>query len=231
LPELFCGWEGKGLLLHRPYIDPQEYGNIEPVINHKWNEVTMEHNTRDAALLVMDMQAAILGMFPDATTLVGNVAKAAATARDAKVPVIYVTVGFRAGAPEISMNNKSFSSGGRERWSGEHAEGWMKIHPDVAPLPGEIIVTKRRVSAFTGSDLEVILRALGIQHVILAGIATSGVVLSTLREAADKDYRITVLSDCCADRDDEVHRVLTTKVFPRQAEVLTVEEWKKNNPV
>ncbi len=83
------------------------------------------------------------------------------------------------------------------------------------------------MSAFTGSDLEVILRAQQIQHIVLAGIATSGVVLSTLREAADKDYMITVLSDCCADRDEEVHRVLTTKMFPRQAEVMTAEEWGK----
>ena len=38
---------------------------------------------------------------------------------------------------------------------------------------------------------------------------------------------ITVLSDCCADGDEEVHRVLTTKVFPRQADVMTQEEWSK----
>jgi nicotinamidase-related amidase len=87
-------------------------------------------------------------------------------------------------------------------------------------------VIKRRVSAFTGSDLEVILRAHGIQHIVLIGIATSGVVLSTVREASDKDYRLTVLADCCADGDEEVHRVLTTKVFPRQADVLTVDEWR-----
>jgi len=60
---------------------------------------------------------------------------------------------------------------------------------------------------------------------VLTGIATSGVVLSTLRQAADLDYRLVVLAAACADADPEVHRVLTTKVFPRQAEVLTVEEW------
>jgi nicotinamidase-related amidase len=54
------------------------------------------------------------------------------------------------------------------------------------------------------------------------------VVLSTLREAVDKDYRITVLSDCCADGDEETRRVLTTKKFPRQADVLKLEEWKNN---
>ncbi len=98
----------------------------------------------------------------------------------------------------------------------------MKVHGDLKSQAHEVVVTKRRVSAFSGSDLEVVLRAQGIQHLVLTGIATSGVVLSTLREAADKDYRLTVLADCCADGDEEVHRVLTTKVFPRQADVLTL---------
>ena len=87
------------------------------------------------------------------------------------------------------------------------------------------MVTKRRVSAFAGSDLDVLLRAGGIRSLVLAGIATSGVVLSTLREAADKDYRITVLSDLCADTDAEVHNVLITKVFPRQSDVISSAQW------
>ncbi|CAF1248341.1 unnamed protein product [Didymodactylos carnosus] len=184
----------------------------------------MEQNT---ALLVMDMQAAMIDKLPNVVMFIGNVAKAIENARKKKIPVIYVIVGCRPGAPEINMNNKSFAALGRERWTAEYVEDWMKIHPDVAPLADEIIVTKRRVSAFTGSDLEVILRSQGIQHIILTGCSTSGVVLSTMREAADKDYRITILADCCTDRDEEVHRVLTTKVFPRQADVLVVEEWNK----
>jgi len=81
------------------------------------------------------------------------------------------------------------------------------------------------VSAFTGSDLQVVLRSLGADTLVLTGIATSGVVLSTLRQAADLDYRLVVLSDACLDADPEVHRVLTEKVFPRQAAVRTVAQW------
>jgi nicotinamidase-related amidase len=87
------------------------------------------------------------------------------------------------------------------------------------------VVTKRRVSAFTGSDLEVVLRSLKVQHLVLAGISTSGVILSTIREAADKDYHLSLLSDCCADPDPEVHTLLLSKVFPRQADVLTADQW------
>jgi nicotinamidase-related amidase len=186
----------------------------------------MNTNNQNTALLVMDMQNSIVGMLPANNETPGNIAKAIAFARSSNIPVIYVVVGFRPGMPEVSPNNKGFSASKARLGNGNNDE-LMKITAAVAPLPGEIIVAKRRYSAFTGSDLEVVLRAQGIQHLILTGISTSGVVLSTLREAADKDYRLTILSDGCADGDEEVHRVLTTKVFPRSAEVITVEEWIK----
>lgn len=100
-----------------------------------------------------------------------------------------------------------------------------QIHPAVEPQPGDIVVDKKRVSAFAGSDLDMVLRAQRVQTLALSGIATSGVVLSTLRQAADLDYGLIVLRDGCADADEEVHRVLLDKVFPRQADVLAVDEW------
>ena len=76
----------------------------------------------------------------------------------------------------------------------------------------------------SGTDLEMVLRARGIDTLVLLGIATSGVVLSTVRHAADADYQLVVVSDCCADADEEVHRVLTEKVLVRQATVATANE-------
>ena len=184
----------------------------------------MGQDTQNTALLVMDMQVGIVAMLPNAATVIANVGKAIAHARERKIPVIYVVVGFRQGAPEISGNNKGFAAS-KERFAGVDMNAFMTVHTDLAPRDGEITVTKRRVSAFAGSDLEVVLRSFGIQHMVLTGIATSGVVLSTTREAADKDYKITILPDCCAEGDEEVLRVLTTKVFPRQADVMTLEEW------
>jgi nicotinamidase-related amidase len=181
----------------------------------------MKQNT---ALLVMDMQSGILGNLPDPAGIIRNVAKAISTARKKEIRVFYVRVGFRKNAPEISPNNKGFSTN-KQRFISMDPEQWLRIHPDLAPEENDIIVTKRRVSAFTGSDLEVVLRAQNIQHLVLTGVATSGVVLSTVREAADKDYRLTVLSDACTDADAEVHQILITKLFPKQADVLTVNEW------
>ena len=100
-----------------------------------------------------------------------------------------------------------------------------QIHPRLARRPNDILVTKRRVSAFAGSDLDVILRSLEVDHLVVTGVATSGVVLSTTRQAADLDYRLTILADGCADADPEVHRLLLDKVLPRQADVVTSHEW------
>ncbi len=118
----------------------------------------MEQNPQKTALLIMDMRAGILQMLPDTTALVSNVSKAIATARSHNVRVIYVTVGFRQGTPEISMNNKGFSAS-KGRFATTNVDEFMKIDSSIAPEPDEIRVTKRRVSAFTGSDLEVILTA------------------------------------------------------------------------
>jgi nicotinamidase-related amidase len=186
----------------------------------------MEKNHQNSALLVMDMQEGIVSMLPAAKEIVPAINIAIAAARAKNIPVIYVVVGFRQGAPEVSSSNKSFAAG-KDRYAKMNMTEFMTIYSELAPQPGDITVTKRRVSAFTGSDLEVVLRSHGVHHITLTGISTSGVVLSTLREAADKDYKITILSDGCKDADEEVQRVLMTKVFPRQADVMTVEEWSK----
>jgi nicotinamidase-related amidase len=170
----------------------------------------------------MDVQERIVARFAQSGDYLARVNTAISAARAALIPVIYVVVTFRSGYPEISPRNKSFSAIKQQQSLPAISSD---IHPAIAPQPTDIVVMKRRVSAFSGSDLEVILRAQGITHLVLCGIATSGVVLSTLREAADKDYQLTVLSDCCVDGDEEVQRVLLTKVFPRQAEVVTSEEW------
>lgn len=175
------------------------------------------------ALLVMDVQRVVVDRFPGPGYL-PRLREAIGAARAGGVPVIYVVVGFRDGFPEISSRNKMFGALARSTAAAGGDEA-TRVHPDVAPEPGDIVVTKRRVSAFAGSDLDMILRAGDIDHLVLTGIATSGVVLSTVRQAADLDFSLTVLSDGCLDADPEVHRVLTEKVFPQQADVTTVAEW------
>jgi nicotinamidase-related amidase len=186
----------------------------------------MEKRHSGTALLIMDIQESIVSRLGEAgTPVIRSISSAIAAARSAGLPVIYVVVGFRKNFPEISPDNKSFSAIRQNPGMVAGLEEPIAIAAGVAPRPGDVVVTKRRVSAFAGSDLEVVLRGQQIRHMVLTGFATSGVVLSTLREAADKDFQLTVLSDCCADMDAEVHQILVGKVFPRQAEVMTAQEW------
>ncbi|GAK40846.1 cysteine hydrolase [Paenibacillus urinalis] len=177
-----------------------------------------------SALLVMDMQNNIVSRYVSNNELLYPFQQAVEAARRSDIMVIYAKVSFRSGYPEISPRNKMFGAI-RARAGAVTVSEAMDIHEAVTPLPKEPVVTKLRVSAFAGSDLDIILRSNQIDTLILTGIATSGVVLSTLREAADKDYTLKVLSDACIDADEEVHRVLMEKVFPHQAEVLTVKDW------
>ena len=177
------------------------------------------------AVLIMDYQNDIVsGMAANHPQLLDRAAAVLSGARLAGLPVIYVTVCFRPGYPEISDRNPLFRGLKAAGRLGEGTPG-AAIHPRVAPQPTEVIVTKRRVGAFATTELESSLRAHQVTRLVLLGIATSGVVLSTVRWAADADYELIVLEDCCADADEEVHRVLMQKVFPRQATVVQAQEF------
>ena len=143
----------------------------------------MTNAIEKSALLIMDVQPGIIDRVADKEAYLERVKAAVAAAHDQKILVVYVVVGFRAGLPKISARNQSFSN-----LKSTISDTMIDPQPVIAATKADVVVTKRRVSAFSGSDLEVVLRAQGIGHLILAGIATSGVVLSTVREAADKDY-------------------------------------------
>jgi nicotinamidase-related amidase len=181
----------------------------------------MEGHIEKTALVVMDVQPSIVERIQNKEQYLQGAETTVAAVHELKMLVVYVVVGFRPGLPEISADNQSFGS----IKASERAAGMVNPAPALEPTENDIVVTKRRVSAFSGSDLEVVLRAQNVRHLVLAGIATSGVVLSTVREAADKDYRLTVLADLCVDFDDETHRLLIEKVFPRQSTVTTSDEW------
>jgi nicotinamidase-related amidase len=176
------------------------------------------------ALLVMDVQNDVVGNHAsDPGPLVARLEHLVAAARRRGVRVMFVVVGFRPGYPEASPRNQAFAAIKQSRRLVLGTPGFA-IHPSLAPRDDEVVVVKHRVSAFAGTELEVVLRSAGIDTLILSGIATSGVVLSTLRQAADMDYRCVVVSDGCSDRDPEVHRVLVERLFPRQARVADTSE-------
>jgi nicotinamidase-related amidase len=184
--------------------------------------MTIEANR--SALLVMDLTNGVVARLGEkAAALLERLPGVIAAARQAKLPIIYIVVAFRPGYPGLSPRSPLLALVSQ---SGGFVIGTpgTEMAAAVQPHEGDVVVVKHRVSAFAGTDLEMILRAKGIDTLILAGVATSGVVLSTVRHAADADYRLLVIKDCCADADEEVHRVLTEKVFVRQASVMSASE-------
>jgi nicotinamidase-related amidase len=99
------------------------------------------------------------------------------------------------------------------------------IHPAMAPLPGETLLTKYRVGPFTTTNLDDLLKQHQIDTLVLMGMKTSGVVLNTVRCGSDMDYKVVVISDCCGDQDEEVHRILMDRVISFTATVINSNEF------
>ncbi len=182
-------------------------------------EITLDKPT--TALLIADFYRDMMTTLPHAVDR-GVVEKTQAlqqAARDAGLLVCYSATVFRPGYVEISDRNKTFS---QRKTSGQPAvsDPLAVIHEAVRPIEGEVVVGKHRVNALYGTDLDMTLRANNVETIILLGYATSGVVLSTTRYAADSDYRLIIVEDCCSDSDPEVHDFLTQRIFPRQADVV-----------
>ena len=177
------------------------------------------------AILSMDCQTGIVSIYAKDAFLT-RAATVLNHARAAGMTVIHVQVGFRPGLPEVSSRNSLF---GAVKSSPQHQQLFQPplsaIPAIIAPHEGEVVITKHRVSAFAGTDLAMILRANDIDTLVLFGIATSGVVLSTLLEASDSDFRLAVIKDCCADLDPQLHDCLINKFFTSRAQVLTAQEF------
>lgn len=156
---------------------------------------------KKTTVLIMDYQNRQVSGFSEAfqKALLSRANKVLAKARQDGIPVIYVEVQRGERTPET------------------------EIHAAIKPKAGETVLTKRGTGPFATTNLDEVLKKQGDDTLVLMGISTSGCVLSTVRWGADIGYQLVVLSDCCADRDEEVQRVLMEKLFPRQAKVITSE--------
>ena len=182
------------------------------------------------ALLIADFYAEAMGRLPHAVTrnVVARTVRLQDAAHRAGLMVCYCATVFRPGYPEISARNKTFrarkAAGIVPGAPSPVADPIALIHPAVRPRAGEVAVGKHRVNALFGTGLEVALTAAGIDTIILLGYATSGVILSTTRYAADRDYRLYIVADCCADSEPEVHDFLIDRILNRQADIVTADD-------
>ncbi|KAJ5990587.1 hypothetical protein N7522_010794 [Penicillium canescens] len=175
-------------------------------------------------LLILDVQRGVIDRLENTESYLTRLSSTLAAARKANIKVVHVVTGFRPGYPENNANNTSVPAVAAR---GEYQQGMesVEVHSAVAPTDNEVVIMKRRISAFFATELDMILRCFQAQTIVVAGLITSGAVLSTVRQAMDLDYRVTVIEDLCMDRDEEVHRVLIDKVFARKTEIVSAVNW------
>lgn len=187
----------------------------------KYDMADIKLDKGSTALLIADFYADVMGSIAHAVgrNCIEKTLALREAARRAGLLICYSATVFRPGYPEIGERNKIFVP--RKRASKPAVSDPLAlIHPALRPADGEIVVGKRRVNALFGTDLSIVLSAHEIRTLILLGYATSGVVLSTTRYAADLDYRLIVVEDCCADQEADVHDFLCRSILSRQADVV-----------
>lgn len=172
------------------------------------------------ALLIMHYQTDIMALFPDvAPMLLANTRKLCDAARARGVSVYFAKIHFSPGYPEVSPLNKN---GQGIRQLGRFVED--RISPELEPRASEPVIVAHRASVFFGTDLQVRLSAQGIDTLIMAGIASTGVVLSSLAYASDADFRLFTVKDCCYDPDQIVHDHLFSTAFESRSTVLSLPQ-------
>jgi nicotinamidase-related amidase len=164
------------------------------------------------ALIVIDLQKGIAGL-PAAHPIPGIIGRAAQLARafrERGLPVVLVNVtGMAPGRTDAGRPNFSFPP------------DWAELVPELERHPDDHLVSKQRVGAFLGTDLDAYLRRRGVTQVVLTGVATSAGVESTARNAYDLGYHVALVVDAMTDLDADKHRHSVEKIFPRLGETAT----------
>ena len=176
------------------------------------------------ALIIGDVQRGITGAYPFTRAVVPPLTALLPRAREAGVLIVFVHIAFRPNRADLPPGNPLFETffAARDIFH----EGVPGTEIDLPVLEEDVVILKRRASAFAGTDLDLVLRARGIETIAIAGVATSAMVAATCYDAADRGYRITVLRDGCADSDAAVHDFFMDKVFPGRAhDVVSCARW------
>ena len=172
------------------------------------------------ALLVMHYQTDILTLFPSvADRLIAQTRRLCDAARENGAGVFFANLRFSPGYPEVSPLNKNGQGiKALGRFIGD------SICPDLGRREDEPLIHAHRASVFFGTDLEVRLSARGIDTLIMVGIASTGVMLSSVAHASDADFRLYTVKDCCYDPDETVHDHLFSTAFDSRTTVLSLAD-------
>jgi nicotinamidase-related amidase len=176
------------------------------------------------ALIIGDVQRGITSGYPFVRRVEPPLTELLPRARAVGALVVFVHFAFRPNGTDLPPDNalyRSFFDAGNA-----FHQGSAGTEIDLPVAEEDVVVLKRRASAFAGTDLDLVLRARGVDAIAVAGVATSAMVAATCYDAADRGYRVTVLRDGCADGDPAMHDFFMDAVFPsRGFEVVTCAGW------
>lgn len=192
------------------------------------------------ALLVIDMQNDFVAKGAPLETamaleMLPRLQKLLIFARERAITVIYTRHVHREDGSDMGLFSEIYPGLGERKALIEEHEG-SQIYADVQPQPGDLVINKHRYSAFFGTDLDIILRSKGIEHVAIAGATTEDCCLATARDAMYRGYRVAFLSDATGTYDypdigfgavpaDQLHRVMLTVIGVSTAHVMTAAEF------
>jgi maleamate amidohydrolase len=207
-----------------------ESGSVDPVDHPQGMGTSTVAQTADrqipqivpaqTALVIMHYQTDILELFPSvAATLLANTRLLCDAARAKSISVYFAKIHFSPGYPEVSPLNRN---GQRIKQLGLFVDD--KIAPELGRRPSEPLINAHRASVFFGTDLQAQLSAQGIDTLFMVGIASTGVVLSSVAYASDADFRLFTIKDCCYDPDQVVHDHLFSTAFDSRTTVLSLAE-------
>jgi nicotinamidase-related amidase len=143
-------------------------------------------------------------------------------ARAAGIPVVYLTIGWDAEHTGFPVDSPLFGAVRPDQRPVLGSWG-TRVHDAVAPAAGEPVLAKSRVSPFHGTELAELLRGWAVDELLLTGVTTDLVVLSTAREAHDRDFQVRVLADATATDHPDLH-VAALTVLARTATVTRVAD-------
>ena len=153
-------------------------------------------------------------------------AEALAAARASEICIVHVQNAWRQGHPDINPHAPWQADAKTAQRSIEGSWG-IEFYEPLAPIDDELIVRKRAVSGFAGTELDRLLRLHDISTVVIAGIITNFAAEGTARDASDRGYRVVVLGDCCESINDEMHTFALTQILPVIGEVISAEHFTR----
>ncbi|MDD1654499.1 MAG: cysteine hydrolase [Methanomicrobiales archaeon] len=141
--------------------------------------------------------------------------------RDRRLPVVHVLRVHRPDGSDVEIMRQEIFR--RTPFAVEGTEG-AEVISELAPVRGEFTIRKIRMSAFLGTDLDLLLRSIGVDTVVVAGIQTPNCIRTTVFDAMAHNYRTVLVSDAVAAQDEEIHRCNVRDMERIGVSILTAAE-------